>query len=245
MIRNLGSFKRRVPYTMNTEDNSQLDADPESAPGNRLRKENWFAFLVGAAVISGGIAAAFKLSSGDRAGSRRPPENIVMCTIPPAVIVPPPVIRKPELEEVMTPVEEDEPEEPVQADPGATTGIVGDGPPDVYGQGYGRGQPPRPKIGAPGSGGGVITRYARAAAGRIADAVRQHKKLQQASLEVTVRIWVDSTGRVSRAESQSSGDATSDAALRNDVLVGLQLSGPPPEGMKMPVNLRLTAARPD
>ena len=74
--------------------------------------------------------------------------------------------------------------------------------------------------------------------------MRRHGRLKHSTLSITARVWIDSTGRITRAETQSSGDAALDAALRNEVLSGMQLSGPPPEGMKMPVNLKLNARRP-
>ena len=60
-----------------------------------------------------------------------------------------------------------------------------------------------------------------------------------------MRVWTDETGRISRVElAGSTGDASLDAALENQVLPGLQLSEGPPEGMPMPILLRLTAQRP-
>jgi TonB family protein len=66
-----------------------------------------------------------------------------------------------------------------------------------------------------------------------------------ANLRADVKIWADSTGRVTRAAiASSSGNAALDATLRDQVLTGLQLSEPPPEGMPMPIVLRVTARRP-
>ena len=61
-------------------------------------------------------------------------------------------------------------------------------------------------------------------------------------MTVTAKIWADETGRITRASvSGGSGDPAINAALQNEVLTGLQLQSPPPAGMKMPINLRLTA----
>jgi len=60
-----------------------------------------------------------------------------------------------------------------------------------------------------------------------------------------VRIWPDNTGRITRATlASSTGDAALDAALRDDVLSGLQLSEPPPADMPLPIVMQLTAKKP-
>jgi TonB family protein len=60
-----------------------------------------------------------------------------------------------------------------------------------------------------------------------------------------VRVWVDSTGRVTRASLEgSAGDAATDAAITKEILTGLQMQGAPPEGMPMPIVMRLKATRP-
>ena len=91
---------------------------------------------------------------------------------------------------------------------------------------------------------GLWAPYSKQAAAGIADAMRRHSRLKHSTLSIEARVWIDSTGRITRAETQATGDAALDAALRNEVLSGLQLSGPPPEGMRMPLNLKLNARRP-
>ena len=86
--------------------------------------------------------------------------------------------------------------------------------------------------------------YAGTAATRIADAMRRHSKLKHSNLSIKAKVWIDSTGRITRATTESTGDGALDAALRDEVLAGMQLSGPPPQGMKMPLNLKLNARRP-
>ncbi|MFZ3375433.1 MAG: energy transducer TonB, partial [Chthoniobacterales bacterium] len=72
-----------------------------------------------------------------------------------------------------------------------------------------------------------------------------NRKTRSASLNVNVRVWPDATGRINRAQlAGSTGDSTLDSALRDEVLTGLQLQEPPPEGMPAPITLRLTARRP-
>jgi hypothetical protein len=75
--------------------------------------------------------------------------------------------------------------------------------------------------------------------------MRQHRKLKTARMSIEAKVWVDGTGRVYRAAIQPTGDSAIDTALKDDVLSGMQLSGPPPTGMVMPVCMKLTARRPD
>ena len=139
---------------------------------------------------------------------------------------------------------EEAPDEPPAADIG--TNIAGDGPPDAFGL-SGRN---RAGTGT-GSGNAKAQQrsrwgwYASQVQGRIQSAVRSSRATRAANLRADVKIWADSTGRVTRAAiASSSGNAAIDSALRDQVLTGLQLSEPPPEGMPMPIVLRVTARRP-
>ena len=148
-----------------------------------------------------------------------------------------------------TPVEnepkpDETPDQPPPVDLG--TSIRGDGPPDAFGL-SGRGGSGL----AGGTGASKAQQrsrwgwYASQVQSRIQQAVRANRATRAASIRVDVKIWADSAGRVSRAAiANSSGNAALDAALRDQVLTGLQLSEPPPEGMPMPLVLRLTARRP-
>jgi TonB family protein len=63
-------------------------------------------------------------------------------------------------------------------------------------------------------------------------------------MSVKARIWVDRTGRVTRATIEgSSGDPAIDRALQNEILTGTQLPDPPPDGMPMPIVMRINASR--
>ena len=67
----------------------------------------------------------------------------------------------------------------------------------------------------------------------IALALRNHPKTRSASLvNVEVKVWPDANGRIVRA--QISGDG----ALKEDVLIGLQLQGPLPAGVSPPLVMR-------
>ena len=88
--------------------------------------------------------------------------------------------------------------------------------------------------------------YTNQAGSRILDALRSNPKTRKMAVRVDVRIWPDSTGRITRASiAASSGDASLDAVIRDEILTGLQLSQPPPEGMPTPIVMRVTAKRPN
>lgn len=104
-------------------------------------------------------------------------------------------------------------------------------------------------IGGKGTGGKKGSKYGTYATKvqtSVVQALRSHKKTRAASMNVTARIWLDSSGRVTRATlSGSSGDPAVDSAIRQEILTGLQLQAPPPDGMPMPIVMRLKATRPN
>jgi protein TonB len=139
-------------------------------------------------------------------------------------------------------IKEEQPKEaPPKDEPPLGTGIKGDGP-DSFGlsdkAGNGR-------IGGNNGNGSKWGWYASQVQSRIQQALQQNRKTRTASLSLEVRVWADATGRINRAQlAGSTGDPTLDSALRDEVLTGLQLQEPPPEGMPAPITLRLTARRP-
>jgi hypothetical protein len=63
---------------------------------------------------------------------------------------------------------------------------------------------------------------------------------------IEVRVWPDVTGRITRAKlNNSTGDSALDALIRDEILTGIQMSEPPPEGMPTPIIMRITARRPN
>lgn len=80
----------------------------------------------------------------------------------------------------------------------------------------------------------------------MTDALRQNDKTRDARLKLKVRIWSDANGRITRTElSGSSGDPAVDAAIKNDILTGLQLQEPPPADMPMPIVMQIDEQRPN
>jgi outer membrane biosynthesis protein TonB len=186
-------------------------------------------------------------------------EQIVMVQVPP----PPPPVKPPpppppqKIEEKMeketapTEAPKEAPKAPPKADnPPPTalaTGIKGDGPGmglASSGNGLGGGN----LIGGTGTGGATGSKwgwYAGQVQSKIADALRHHPKTKTASISgLQVRIWPDTTGRITRASlAGSTGQADVDAAIEREILSGLQLQEPPPAGMKLPIVLRVSAKR--
>jgi hypothetical protein len=86
-------------------------------------------------------------------------------------------------------------------------------------------------------------RYAAQVQSGIKEALLQNNKTSTASISgVVIRIWIDKTARVTRAQLvDTTGNPSLDSAITNDVLTGLQLKEAPPSDMPMPIVLRLTA----
>jgi TonB family protein len=127
------------------------------------------------------------------------------------------------------------------------TNLQGDGP-NAFGLGVGGGGGMIGGTGTGGRGGGgsKFGAYAGQVQSRVVDAFRNNKKTRAAALNIKVRIWLDATGRVTRATlSGTSGKADVDAAIRDEILTGLQLQSPPPDGMPMPIVMRVSATRPN
>lgn len=223
---------------------SDLDFNEDDFEEGSFLKRNWLALTVGAIVLAGGTSAAIALSSKGSTGPRRA-DNMIMIAPPPPppVMLPPPPPPPPPQEDEMIEHEDEMKEEAPAEDNTPSTGNVGNGPADNFGL-KAKGGGARRMLLGPRSNVSTWAPYAGSAASRIADAMRRHSKLKNSTLSITAKVWIDSTGRITRATTQSTGDPALDAALRDEILAGMQLSGPPPQGMKMPLNLKLNARRP-
>jgi TonB family protein len=211
-----------------------------------------------AIVLLGGIVSF--LTSGpksNRPAARKSEFITVTLPPPPPPPPPPPKIEPPKPKEVeppkdeemveQDPVEENEP--PPEAAPEAPpsedlgTNITGGSGPDMgltRGGGNGNG-----RIGGTGSkGGSKWGYYAAQIQSTVADALRRNSSTKSASFSMQVRVWADANGRITRASLVgSSGNPAVDAAIKNQILTGLQLPQAPPAGMPMPINLRITARK--
>ena len=184
--------------------------------------------------------------------------TIVNVTLPPPPPPPPPqpqpeqkMIEQPKMAEpefkeekpVAKPKDEpakdaknDEPPGPLSLDAKPT------GPGDLFNLG---GKPGGSPYGGGGGGGSRFGWYATIITSQIEAAIRANPKTRNMATQIQVRLWVDSSGHISRVVlTPSSGNAEVDAALRNEVIGSLTLREPPPKDMPMPVVTRVTARRP-
>ncbi|MBX7208530.1 MAG: hypothetical protein K1X78_09480 [Verrucomicrobiaceae bacterium] len=214
-------------------------------------------------MLGGGVAFAFvQVKPKDEAPPPPKPEKMIFIAPLPPLPKPPPPPPPPKpkppepeeqkKEEMIEQPKVEEPEqkpEPAKDDPPPALGtaIKGDGAGDGFGlSGSGNGM-----VGGSGNGtgrkkGSAFGWYAGQVQSSIADAVRRHGKTKFATGQRTVRIWVDATGRITRASiSGGGGEADVNAALNGEVLTGLQLREAPPSNMPMPIVLRISGQRPN
>ena len=94
-------------------------------------------------------------------------------------------------------------------------------------------------------GGSVFGYYANQVGDQVRAALGRNAKTRTASFHVEVRIWFDTTGRITRTKlDDSTGDPAIDSAIRDEVLASLQLA-PPPQGMPRPITMKLNETRPN
>jgi periplasmic protein TonB len=216
--------------------------DDSEQPQQGFFKRFRVAIIVTTVVIAGIVTVAKIANSGG--SSKR--DHITVVSLapppPPPVMTPPPPPPQQEEQKMEQPmIKEEAPKEaPPKDEPPLGTGIKGDGA-DAFGLSD---KPGNGRIG----GGGDGTKwgwYASQVQSRIQQALQQNRKTRTASMNIKVRVWPDSSGRITRAQlAGSTGDPSLDNAVQNEVLNGLQLQEPPPTGMPAPITLRLTAHRP-
>lgn len=244
--------------------------DSDTSPGRvaRLRRH---ALGVGVVLALGGVLfAVFSFVRGDRSAAHRAKDSgPVRITLPPPPPPPPPKPPEPRPEEARkepenpdrpmidqepVPAAEPPPEAPPESTPADApmgTAIPG-GDASDSGLAFSR-TGGGALIGGTGTGG---TGAGRAGAGRwglfagrvqsrVGRALAADETTRGAAVNVTARIWADAAGRVTRAVLiGSTGDAAVDAALRDRVLVGLDLGEAPPADMPMPIVMRIIGRRP-
>jgi len=180
----------------------------------------------------------------------RKPEEIVihlqpLPPMPPPPPPPPPPPQPPEQKFVEQPKDlkplEKPKDEPKSPSPPAPPGPPASGPPSDFGLAGGGGG----GGGDGGGGGSQFGPYAAEVVATIKARLEANSKTREADFRgLKTRIWADKTGRVIKATiSGTTGDPAVDAALKNEVLVGLQLPEPPPDGMPMPIVLRVSEQR--
>lgn len=229
----------------------QKNAERKSAV--RKRPVGWIVLGAVAAIVALWLVSGL---FGGKSSGKKQSVNIVnvMPVLPPPPPPPQPTPPPPEPEQAPPPdapefVEEKAPDSPSEAAPDEPepmgSNIQGDGPADAFGlTGKGGGG----KIGGRGQGGGQGSKfgwYAGRVQNAVSGALRNHRLTRTASMSITARIWVDSSGRVSRAVIEgSSGNREIDSALEQEILGRISLGDAPPEGMPMPIVMRINAKRP-
>ena len=220
------------------------------------KRSRWPLVLVSLGMAVGGYAFFGKVTSGGDSPHREPPPAPIRIQLPPSPPPPPPPPPPPQqtppeqkmIEQAPVENEEAKPEPaPAEEAPAIGTNISGNGPADGFGlgraSGDGRGGA---RIG--GSGRGSNSKwgwYAGKVQARIGQALRNHPRIRSAEMDLTVRVWSDDVGRITRVQLVgSTGSAAVDGALKDEVLSGLQLQDAPPEGMPMPITMRLRARKP-
>jgi outer membrane biosynthesis protein TonB len=215
--------------------------EPEQPPQSFLRRYRVAISVTG--VLLAGIVVLAKVALNSGGSPKRDSITLVSLAPPPPPAMPPPPPPPQQQDQRMEQqmIKEDQPKEaPPEVEP-LGTGIKGDGPnnfglSDKSGNG---------RFGGQGGRGTKWAWYANQVQSRIQQALQQNRKTRSASLSVNVRVWPDAAGRINRAQlASTTGDPSLDAAIRDEVLTGLQLDQPPPTDMPAPITLRLSARRP-
>lgn len=222
-----------------------MEIDESDQPKRAWLVRNLWAIVIIVASLAT-VGAVAKLASSGSTSLRHEQFTIVSLQPPPLPPPPPQNTATPppqEDQQIEQPMmkEAETKSEPPKEEPPLGTGIKGNGP-DSYGLG---GKPGNGRIGGAAASGSRWGWYANQVATRIQEAMRRNRKTRSANLSVDVRVWPDTTGRVSRAQlARSTGDSDLDNVLRDQVLTGLQLQEAPPVGMPAPIVLHVTARQP-
>jgi hypothetical protein len=229
---------------------SYRDFDDDK-PKESFFKRNRIAIGVGVAfVIIVGMLVILLKTYAKVPPPRKPQEIVIhlqpLPPMPPPPPPPPPPPRPPEQKFVeqpkdLKPLEKKDELKNPDKPPGPP--VVASGPPSDFGlggTGGGGGEG-----GFSGGGGSQYGPYAAEVVASIKTRLEANSKTNKANFHgLKTRIWADKTGRVIKAAfSGTTGDPAVDDALKNEVLVGLQLPEPPPDGMPMPIDLRITEQR--
>ncbi len=248
---------------MSVPDNisDRATAHEDATAGGRRRERGAYlrygASVAVIAIVLGGGVYLF-VGHDDMPPPRQVRELTIVNIVPPPPPPPPPPPQMPEQKMIEQPkmaeqefkedkplekpkdepvkdAKNDEPPGPLSLDAKAV------GPGDLFNLG---GKPG----GNPYGGGGGGSRwgwYGAIVTAQVETALRSNAKTSRVVATAQIRIWADSTGRVTRVVlTPSTGDPEVDAAIRNEVLGGLTLREPPPKDMPMPIVTRWTARRP-
>lgn len=237
------------------------DATGPKAAGERAARErNPMLRYAGALVVIAGLFGAvawFFVGHDEIPPPRQVRELTVVNIVPPPPPPPPPpmpeqkMIEQPKMadpefkeekqvdkpkDEPVKDAKNDEPPGPLSLDAKAV------GPGDLFNLGSKVGGSP---YGGGGGGGSRWGWYSTIVTDQATAAMRANPRTRNMATQIQVRLWADSSGRVTRVTiSPSTGDPELDAIIRDEVLGRLTLREPPPRDMPMPVVTRVTARRP-
>jgi len=223
--------------------------DDDNKPQESFLKRNRVKMIVGVAFVAviGTVAILVKVYTKIPA-PRKPQEIVIhlqpLPPQPPPPPPPPPPPRPPEQKFVeqpkdLKPLEKKDDQKNPDKPPGPP--VVASGPPSDFGLGGTGGG----GGGYGGGGGSEYGPYAAEVVTTIRNKLEANSKTSKANFHgLKTRIWADKTGRVVKATvSGTTGDPVVDDALKNEVLIGLQLPEPPPDGMPMPIVLLVAEQR--
>lgn len=203
-----------------------------------------------ALVVLGGVIS-FLNTPAQRTRPVAKKSDILTITLPPPppppLPPPPPPKAEPPKQEMVEQEKVESIEPPQEPQPNELqnealgTNIAGNGP--DMGLRAGNGNGTRNRIGGVRRG-GKWDGFAVKVQNAIAETLRQNAGTRNATFSMKVLIWADANGRIIRAVPLgSTGNPTVDRALKNQVFAGLQLPEPPPAGMPMPINMRISASK--
>ena len=182
---------------------------------------------------------------------RRTVQQVTVLRPPPPPPPPKPEEKPPEppkiKEEVKidTPRPVDEPKAATEAPPPGPLGLdaQGSGPGDGFGL---AGRPGGRDItvgGGSGGGGMGFTLFANGAARHIAQELARIDRLRNVEYRIDVRVWIARDGRIERFEIlRGSGDAATDALIRDGMAQVTAIRSPVPDGLPQPLRFRVTSS---
>ncbi|MFY0182621.1 energy transducer TonB [Stenotrophomonas rhizophila] len=206
------------------------------------------ALIVGLAAL---VLLLWYLLFKDTASTRRPVAEIPMVMLPPPPPPPPPepepepevtpeeVMPEPEpLDEVPKPTEEaptPDTADPVTMDADAQAGT------DSFGIQSGSGAG-RSGVGAGGAGNASYGRYLGYV---LQQAVARDPKVQRLAFQLTVNVWLDEAGQVTRVElARGSGNAEADDAVLQAIRTIGRIDERPPASLSFPARVLVQGRRP-
>jgi len=213
-----------------------------------------YGFVLGIGVVAVVAVIFLSVALSHSKSDAQPPREVTMVNITPPPPTPPPPVQTSQTvpEHKMTEVQQLDDQESKADDkpqdepaPGIGTGIKGPGGDNGFGvtkngsSGFFRGE------GSGGSGrSNPYGRYFGMLQRSVQDALNKSPAISKAKFRSNIQLWQDVTGRIIRAKlAVSTGNLTLDEEIVK-ALTEVQQE-PPPEGLEMPIVIRIEARRPN